>query len=380
MAWATLADTVPLYALYALLFSDAGLSEARISLLFMIWSAVAFAAEIPSGALADRFTRRAALIASSLFQAAGFALWILLPGFVSFAAGFVLWGFGGALSSGAFEALLYEGLVERDAREYYPRVNSAVNTIGLLAQIPSAGLAALLFWLGGYQLVAWVSIGICLLASLLATRLPEPARSTTGEGTGGNRNYLATLRAGISEALTHRYVRAGVIAAAVIGGLDGLEEYFPLLASTWGISTGLVPLAVLWLPLAGAAGAAFGGRATRLGSGKLAATLFAALLILAAAAVLAVPAGLVGVAIFYGLHQMILVVVEVRLQERIEGPARATVTSVASLGMELAAIGLFAAWAWNGLLPVAILWLVLSLALPGWLSQRRDYSALPARD
>jgi len=87
-----LADTIPIYPLYALLFVDAGLSGAQISTLFLVWSAVGIVAEIPSGALADRFSRPAALVASGVLQAAGYALWIAAPGYLAFAAGFVLWG------------------------------------------------------------------------------------------------------------------------------------------------------------------------------------------------------------------------------------------------------------------------------------------------
>ncbi len=48
VGWALLADTVPLYPLYALLFADTGLSDAEISALFVIWSVVGIAAEVPS--------------------------------------------------------------------------------------------------------------------------------------------------------------------------------------------------------------------------------------------------------------------------------------------------------------------------------------------
>ncbi len=347
------------------------MSQAQISFLFILWSTVGFVAEVPSGALADRFGRRRGLIASSLFQALGYVLWIVFPGFAAFAAGFVLWGIGGALASGAFEALLYDGLAEVGAEDHYARVNAPVNAIGLLSQIPSAVAATFLFTAGGYELVGWISIGVCLAASLLATRLPEPARRMPVEADGVTHNYLATLRSGFSEAVTHPVVRTAVAAVVVVGGLDALEEYLPLLAKDWGVATSVVPLAVMGLQLAGAAGAALGGPANRLGSGTLAAILFGGLVVLAGTALIALPVGLAGVAVFYALHQMMLVVVDARLQDRIQGPSRATVTSAANLGTELVAIVLFAAWAIDGLILVAALWLLVTPALPRWLKERR---------
>ena len=50
---------------------------------------------------------------------------------------------------------------------------------------------------------------------------------------------------------------------------------------------------------------------------------------------------------------------EARLQDRITGPHRATITSVAGLGIELAALLVFAAWAVGG--PVAVAVLVLAV-------------------
>jgi MFS family permease len=73
VGWALLADVVPLYPLYALLFADTGMSGAQISALFAIWSAVGVIAEVPSGALADRFSRRACLVAAGVLQACGYA-------------------------------------------------------------------------------------------------------------------------------------------------------------------------------------------------------------------------------------------------------------------------------------------------------------------
>jgi MFS family permease len=141
---------VPIYPLYALLFADTGLSDAEISVLFALWSAVGIVAEVPSGALADRFGRRPSLAVGALVQAVGYASWVVFPGFLGFAVGFVAWGLGSALASGAQEALLHDGLASVGAAEHYARVQGWVGSAGLIVQVPTAGIATVLFVVGGY--------------------------------------------------------------------------------------------------------------------------------------------------------------------------------------------------------------------------------------
>ncbi|XVV02840.1 MFS transporter [Actinosynnema sp. CA-248983] len=323
---------MPIYPLYALLFADTGMSDGQISLLFAIWSTVAVVAEVPFGALADRFSRRGALVAAGVLQACGYALWTAVPGFWTFAAGFVLWGLGGALVSGAMEALLHDGLTAVGAADAFGQVLGRVTAAGLLAQIPAALAATVLFTTGGYSLVGWISVATCLAAAALAARLPETPRPEP-------ESWPATLRSGLAESSAVPAVRRAVIAVAVLTGIDALEEYFPLMAQDWHVPTALVPIAILAIPLAGAAGAA-----TAHTRRHIAQLLALSALLLALAGFLRHPAGLALVAVSYGLYRLVLVIAETRLQHHITGPARATVTSVAGLGSEVAAYAVYATW------------------------------------
>jgi MFS family permease len=370
VVWALVADVVPLYPLYALLFADAGLSDADVSALLAVWSVTGVLAEVPSGALADRFSRRAALVAAGVLQALAYVLWTALPGVPAFAAGFVVWALGSALVSGAFEALLHDGLAAAGAAGQFGRVYGWVSAGELLSQLPTALLAAALYALGGFPLVGWASVAGCLVAAALAARLPEAPRPAAGPGDDdAGPGWWAVLRSGVTEAARRPPVRAAVLVLVLLGGLDAVEEYFPLLARDWGVPVGVTPLAVLGIPLAGAAGAALGGRATTWRPGTLGVVLAGSGAALAGAALLRAAPGLVVVAAGYALYRLVLVVAESRLQAAIAGPARATVTSVAGVGVELAALVVFAGYALGGLAAVAVLSLALAAALPRLLAR-----------
>ncbi|MFD0199857.1 MULTISPECIES: MFS transporter [Saccharothrix] len=347
-----LADTVPIYPLYALLFVSTGLSDAEVSALFAIWSTVAVVAEVPFGAFADRLSRKWSIVGAGVCQAAGYAVWTVLPGFTGFAAGFVLWGVGGAMSSGAVEALLHDGLAEAGAAAHFGRVLGRVTAVGLLAQIPAALLAVALFSAGGFVLAGWVSVATCLGAALVAIRLPETPRPEPS-------GYLALVRSGLAEAVRVPDVRLSVLVVAMLAAIDAFEEYFPLIAADWRVPVALVPLATLAIPLAGAAGAALGG--TRLPLGVL---LGASAVLLGVLGVVAHPAGLAGVAVFYGVYRLVWVSAEARLQARITGDARATVTSVAGLASEVFAFAVYGAWVLGGVVAVAVVVLVPAFLLP----------------
>ena len=98
--------------------------------------------------------------------------------------------------------------------------------------------------------------------------------------------------------------------------------------------------------MAGALGAALGGRFATFSGIRVALLTGAAAAALAVAGLVAAAVGgLLALAAFYLLHHLVLVVLDARLQARIEGRARATTTSVAGLGTEIVGLGLFGVWA-----------------------------------
>jgi hypothetical protein len=214
-------------------------------------------------------------------------------------------------------------------------------------------------------------VAICLSAAALALRVPEAPRRADGE----DHEDVGLLR-GAAEALRSPGLRIAVAGVALLGGIDAIEEYFPLITEGLGVPTVAVPLAMLPIGLAGAFGATLGGPASRLRAGVLAAILGGGTLLLGLAGWIGHPAGVAAVALFYVAFHATLVVVDARLQERIESRSRATVTSVGGLGVEVATFAVYAAWALGELTAVVAVGLVFAAGLPWLLRAVTDPSRL----
>jgi MFS family permease len=351
---------VLLYPVYALLFADAGLSTGAISSLFAIWSIVSFLAEVPSGALADRWSKRGLFAVGSVITASGYALWIIWPAYPGFVLGFVLWGLGGACASGTLEALVYDEWGSPD----YARVMGRAGTAGILATLAATLLAAPAFAVGGYRLVGIASVAAVTLSGLLALRLPSASSRTPAEATESNEDsYAATLREGLRASVRNSRTIWAVLIAALVPGFTALDEYLPLLSREKGAPTAIVPLLYALTALAMAAGSALAGRFPTLPRRRLAALLAAATALMAAGALTRSVLGMAAVSAAFGILQFAMVLTETRLQETITGRARTTVLSISGFLSEVFAVGLYGLFALDAPLPALFALSALPLAL-----------------
>ncbi|WP_174188269.1 MFS transporter [Nocardia barduliensis] len=413
MLFKSIGELIPLYALYALLFADHGMSTGQISLLFAIWSTTSFLLEVPSGAWADTVSRRGLLALSGVLLTAGFALWTAAPSFAGFAAGFVLWGTSGALASGTFEALLYDDLAARGESGSYPRVLGYTRAGAEAAVVVAIVAATPLYLYGGYALVGWSSVVIAGVHTLIALSLPtapkavsavdvEDLEEEASETIAAERvvaqprpfaRYLTMLKTGVGEAIRVRAVRCGVLLGALLFGITAFDEYFALLAEEAGVSTAVVPLLVGLTVLGSLAGSVLAGRTEGMSGRTMAIAVgVAGVLFLGGAVIAGLAAGrpdtvylLTGlgfgsIGVSYGIVYNAGIVAGARLQDAIEGPARATVTSVSGLLGEVIALAVFGFAAlvtlwWSMSTLLALLGasiLAIAALTPRWLPRRAE--------
>ena len=217
----SLYDLIFAYPIYNVMFHMRGMTIFQISLLLAWWAGIAMVAEIPSGALADYWSRQKLLAIAPLIKALCFVTWYFAEGnFYLFALGFLFWGVGSSFRSGTTEALLYDHLVFFDKRHEYEKILGRKKFyfhIVLLFSSITGGFIA-------YYNIDWTLLlsGVpLLLSSLFAALIKDvPKTETTGEI-----HYLEYIKIASQEIHTNKTLRYILIYALSISIFGDLEEF-----------------------------------------------------------------------------------------------------------------------------------------------------------
>ena len=181
---------------------------------FLFW---VFTLEIPTGVVADRFSRKISVAIGCLLFGADMLIFGLVRNYpVLFVAEF-LGAIGMTLMSGAEQALLYDSLValklEDRARHYLSRYDAA-GTLGMLLGFPVGSFVASI---GRYPQMLPVpfimSAGSAGLAAVAYLSMEEPHRTKPREG------FLRMGVDGLRTLLVHRELRAYVLNAVTISAV-----------------------------------------------------------------------------------------------------------------------------------------------------------------
>jgi MFS family permease len=138
--------------------------------------------EVPSGALADRWSRRGCLVASALAMAGGAAVLVAAPSFAVALLAETAFAGASAFRSGADSALLHDGMRAAGAPELYPEAESRARAIGAAASAATALAGGALAEID----LAWpyvATVAASLVGAMLALRLEEsPHDASAGPG------------------------------------------------------------------------------------------------------------------------------------------------------------------------------------------------------
>lgn len=228
-------EAMPIYVFYALIFAETGLSSAQISSLFFIWGLTAIIAELPTGIIADKYSRKYSLILGGVLRAAAFGIWLASPTYLGFMIGFIVWAIGGAFQSGAFEAYLYDQLKSRGKSAAYGALYARCEGLTLVGMVV-AYISAIMIGQSNITLLLSISIFISLLCSFLAFRFPkEPITKDDNDHVSSR-----VVRTALGHVRRSPRLRRHVLTLVILGSILGaIEEFIPLYYKAVGLESTL---------------------------------------------------------------------------------------------------------------------------------------------
>jgi len=147
----------------------AGLTPVQLILVGTTLEISAFLFEVPTGIVADVYSRRLSIIIGYILMGLGFLIEGCFPAFLPILLAQVIWGLGYTFTSGARQAWITDEVGENDANKLFLRATQ----VGLFASLIGMGLATLV----GANNVALPlqvgSVGVMLIGVILIFIMPE---------------------------------------------------------------------------------------------------------------------------------------------------------------------------------------------------------------
>lgn len=147
----------------------AGLTPVQLILVGTTLEISAFVFEVPTGIVADVYSRRLSIIIGYILMGVGFLIEGFFPAFLPILLAQVIWGLGYTFTSGATQAWISDEVGEDDANKLFLRATQ----VGLFSSLIGMGLAA---FIGANDVVVPLrvgSAGVLLIGVILAVIMPE---------------------------------------------------------------------------------------------------------------------------------------------------------------------------------------------------------------
>lgn len=180
-----------------------GVTFFQVMILQSFFMVVIVSMEVPTGAVADYWGRRASLLLSVISIILGVFFYSTYPDFRLFLAGEFFWGTGYALLSGADEAMIYDALKENRSEGTSKKVfgrYGACEMAGYLVSAPVGSLIAQFIGLRFSMMFMAIPFFFALIL-MLTVKEPEYREHDTGTG------YWETIVSGLKYFRKHKVLK-----------------------------------------------------------------------------------------------------------------------------------------------------------------------------
>jgi Major Facilitator Superfamily len=235
------------YGIEKLFMHEIGFNSAQIALSGIFLSASLALFQIPTGILADRWSRKGTLISASLVLILCTAVGALSRNVATYYVNSVLWGLFASIRVGTYDAVIYDTLQEQtgggDGFEHYFGRVKLLNGVAFVSSALLGGVSAQLF---GLRETYWISIPTVLISIVALCKFDEPLVHKS-QGTSSLASHIwATMRVVMRRGNVFWIVLPALLFGVLSRITINLSQlwYIPLALPTvfWGIAFAVLEL------------------------------------------------------------------------------------------------------------------------------------------
>ena len=209
-----------------LFLTEIGFDAAAVGVMAAAYAAVVPILEIPSGLLADRWSRRGVLMVASLALALSALIGGFSTGVVSYIVSALVLGVYFAMYSGTMDAVVYDTVLEEtNGSEDFERRIGRVRLLESVSLVVSSLLGGWIAGLAGPRLTYFLTVPVVLLSVVAYQRFREPLLHKSSQPVSVGGQLRVTLRV-----LTRRRRLLPIITLAALSAiaLQLILEFGPL--------------------------------------------------------------------------------------------------------------------------------------------------------
>ncbi len=189
-----------------------GLSFGQVMMLSSISAIATVIFEVPTGAIADQWGRKASLLLGTSFIAASLVFYVLATGFWGCLLAEVLFALGFAFNSGADIALLYDSLLSLGREKEFHQISGAAQSRLFWVQAVGSVVAGFVYEIN-VHLPMLISVAFMALTIVFIFRFSEP--SLTGKGQDRSISYWQQVYISGKFTVGHTKIRALLLYCSV---------------------------------------------------------------------------------------------------------------------------------------------------------------------
>lgn len=234
----TIYTMAPLYRI-----NEVGMNPLQLTIVGMVLEATAFLFEIPTGVVADVYSRRLSIVIGVCLMGLASTLEGLVPVVGPILLAQAIWGIGYTFTSGATDAWIVDEIGEERAQQAFVRAAQVMQGSRLLGIFLSVWLGSiqlnLPIWLGG---VLTIGLGLLLMLTMPETGFSPAPRAERSSWQQMRATFVAGTQAVRTRPILITIMAVGMIIGAANEGFDRLWQYYFVTNFTFPGIGGITPL------------------------------------------------------------------------------------------------------------------------------------------